>query len=790
MPSTEFLDNLTLEPSPDIFLETLILCVKNNALLEQRRSIAVNNVRKNELIAKVKSLKKLSPADRDVNAIIRAEAALTSHVEKELKIELENYRKFEILNSEKITPHFMSMVKSSNKNDCPSTICDDTGTQFENTEDLKSYVGGYFKNIYKKETNLENLRGPNTINDFLGEDILNNNEVRNAKLSEAEKIELDSPLTVEELTRSINKSNMKSAPGSNGISNKFIKRYWEFFKYPLLKYANYAFMSGNLTNSFRTADIKLIPKKGGDLKKIKNWRPISLLNCFYKCISRVFAERLKKYMNKLTPCSQKGYANSRYCQEVLMGVIDTVERCKTKKMKGALLSLDIQKAFDSLSHSYLKNVFAFFNFGPNITRWLSILSMNRAARIVINTDLTSEIFELERGNAQGDTISPFLFNLGYQILMFKLEYDRQIVGIIEEVGFGPDFPALPATVSQKPPRVYAMADDATVLTKMERESLVRIRDILSEFHLLSGLTCNIEKTTLMQFGTVEPVPQEIVDIGFEIQNEIKLLGLKINSNCSNYVISKNELEEKVDSQIRFWRRFDLSLPGRISVSKTFMYSQLNYIGCFLPIEAGRLSSIEEKIEAFVKGPLNISKERMTLSREEGGLGLFSLKTFLGGQVCAWAKRAQSFDDNWKLRLLRGSLGNVLNLRERYFKKNEEPILHNIAKNMELFQENLTKSNENFKEAFFVDSNYFTFGGENLRKFDEEFFGSGFFLEHRYKLGNLKFSDLVHENGGIKSWRDFTASSNIPITEEKYEIIRRCGVDILGGGEGVQYVSVH
>ncbi len=46
LPSTEFLDSFILEPSPDIFLETLILCVKNNALLEQRRSIAVNNVKK------------------------------------------------------------------------------------------------------------------------------------------------------------------------------------------------------------------------------------------------------------------------------------------------------------------------------------------------------------------------------------------------------------------------------------------------------------------------------------------------------------------------------------------------------------------------------------------------------------------------------------------------------------------------------------------------------------------------------------------------------------------------
>jgi hypothetical protein len=76
---------------------------------------------------------------------------------------------------------------------------------------------------------------------FLGEDISERREVTAAKLTEAEKLDLDLPLTIEELTVSINKSNLKSARGSNGISNKFIKRYWEFFKYPLLKYANYAF---------------------------------------------------------------------------------------------------------------------------------------------------------------------------------------------------------------------------------------------------------------------------------------------------------------------------------------------------------------------------------------------------------------------------------------------------------------------------------------------------------------------------------------------------------------------
>ena len=183
-------------------------------------------------------------------------------------------------------------------------------------------------------------------------------------LTEEEKLDLDQPLTLEELTQSINNANLTSAPGSNGISNKFIKRYWDFFKNALLKYANYAFENGTLTDSFRTADIKLIPKKGGDLTKIKNWRPISLLNCFYKCISRAFAARLKKYMNKMTPCAQKGYANSRYCQEVLISVIETIEKCKNRKVKGAMLCLDIQKAFDSLSHSYLQKVFSFLTLVP------------------------------------------------------------------------------------------------------------------------------------------------------------------------------------------------------------------------------------------------------------------------------------------------------------------------------------------------------------------------------------------------------------------------------------------
>jgi hypothetical protein len=65
--------------------------------------------KKSELISRVKSLKKVNFEDRDNNAIFRAESALSDFVERELKFELENYKKFELLNAERITPHFMSV---------------------------------------------------------------------------------------------------------------------------------------------------------------------------------------------------------------------------------------------------------------------------------------------------------------------------------------------------------------------------------------------------------------------------------------------------------------------------------------------------------------------------------------------------------------------------------------------------------------------------------------------------------------------------------------------------------
>jgi hypothetical protein len=277
----------------------------------------------------------------------------------------------------------------------------------------------------------------------------------------------------------------------------------------LYKYAVKCYETGSLTDNIRSAKIRLIPKKG-DLTNLKNWRPISLLNCFYKIISRVIANRLQKHMDKLTKVCQKGYSNSKQCQEVLINIIDSVNKIKASGNRGALVSLDIKKAFDSTSHRYLQCVYNFFNFGPNFIRWLNLISTNRRACIILDSELYSSFFDLERGNAQGDTVSPYIFNLGFQILLFKINYDLQIQGITEQPTIPPDLPPVPHEVSTRPYKVFAFADDANALLKLEVSTLNRLKSVLDEFGRLSGLECNVEKTTLLQVGSNIPLPDEII----------------------------------------------------------------------------------------------------------------------------------------------------------------------------------------------------------------------------------------------------------------------------------------
>jgi retron-type reverse transcriptase len=153
-----------------------------------------------------------------------------------------------------------------------------------------------------------------------------------------------------------------------------------------------------------------------------------------------------------------------------MSVLETIKKCKTEKIKGALISLDIRKAFDSISHNYLKSCLRFFNFGENFVKSVMLLCTGRKAGIIFNNKV-GKSFELKRGNAQGDTISPFLFNIGYQVLLLKINGTLQIESLAAPAELPANHPPPPAPVRRGRRNVFAFADDCTVLTTLKKENL-------------------------------------------------------------------------------------------------------------------------------------------------------------------------------------------------------------------------------------------------------------------------------------------------------------------------------
>jgi hypothetical protein len=229
---------------------------------------------------------------------------LTEYNENSLREELENYKVFDRLNNERLTLFFMKLVRIQNSAPDLSQLRGDLGEEL-NDVNLEKHVTKFYRNLYSKPRD-ETIVTQQHIEQFLGP-VGNVEPVLQSKLNDTEKSELDSPLNITEFDRAIRQCNKKSAPGTDGINNKFIAHFWTYLRTPLLNYANCCYGTGNLTTLFKTAKIRLIPKKG-NLKKLENWRPISLLNCFYKLISRVMTNRLKKVIDKVTMIGQFGYS--------------------------------------------------------------------------------------------------------------------------------------------------------------------------------------------------------------------------------------------------------------------------------------------------------------------------------------------------------------------------------------------------------------------------------------------------------------------------------------------------
>ena len=278
-------------------------------------------------------------------------------------------------------------------------------------------------------------------------------------------------------------------PGTDGLPCEFYKVFWRDVSQILISALNYSYDAGKLSVSQRRGVIKLIPKKDTDPNLIKNWRPLTLLNCDYKIATKAIASRIKSMFPKLISHDQTGFIKDRFIGENLRLIDSVIKYTAAKDIPGLLLFLDFEKAFDSLEWRFIHKTLEHFGFGPTLIKWVKVFYCNIES-CILNNGWSINFFKLSRGVRQGCPLSPYLFILAAEIMAETFRKSKKIRGI---------------TLKDTEIKLSQYADTTLVLDGSE-ESLKESIELLDSFVRASGLRLNSKKTEALWIGSKANAP--------------------------------------------------------------------------------------------------------------------------------------------------------------------------------------------------------------------------------------------------------------------------------------------
>ena len=205
----------------------------------------------------------------------------------------------------------------------------------------------------------------------------------------------------------------------------------------------------------------------------------------YKIGSSCIANRIKTVLPLLVNEDQTGFIAKRYIGDNIRLIYDLMRYLDIKNIPGLMLSLDFEKAFDSLDWGFMFKALKSFGFGYDICKWISTFYKDIKSTVIVNGQCTSW-FSVNRGCRQGDPISPYLFVLSVEILAIIIRENKNIKGIfIDDIEH----------------KISQFADDAQLLNNGDERTFIETINVIHKFGKLSGLFLNTEKTQAIWLGS-------------------------------------------------------------------------------------------------------------------------------------------------------------------------------------------------------------------------------------------------------------------------------------------------
>ena len=355
------------------------------------------------------------------------------------------------------------------------------------------------------------------------------------KLSDQQNSNLQVNLSEYEIETAINQMAKSKTPGPDGLSIEFYIHCWSIIKHEVIDMLRELFSTQFTKPQIKTGYITLIHKKGAK-NQITNYRPISLLNYDLKIFSKCLTNCIKPLISDLAHEHQ--YAKpGKQISSVTTLLRDLWWDVCNSESDAYFISLDFQKAFDSVDQQWLLRVLQKMNFPTKFIQIINSLNNNTHVKVLVNGFQTKNI-QIQKGVRQGDPFSLYLFLLAVEPLVATINQNQNIEGLGKK--------------RRRNIKCPGYADDLT-LTLFGSYSVALAFKIIQNFTKATGLKLNIEKTQDMavSFSCNNVLLPSIT----WKNNSINILGLKIGK--LNPKIIWNDNLENLKKQ-----KFSITVPFR------------------------------------------------------------------------------------------------------------------------------------------------------------------------------------------------------------------------------------
>ena len=452
------------------------------------------------------------------------------------------------------------------------------------------------------------------------------------KLSDSDKERLDEPITFEEFSTAVFQMPNNKSPGIDGLSIEVIKVFFKQIGTQLFETIQWCVQHGQLTLSMRRGLLCLIPKKDRDPCRIKNWRPLTLMNSDHKVFTKILANRMKSVLHIIIGTQQTGYMEKRFIGMNIRKLIDSIQYIEDENLGALLMLIDFEKCFDTIEFEAIRGSLRYYNFGEKFINMIMLLYSGFQTAITYNGFVSPYMYP-SRGCHQGCSISGYLFLLNAEILSSMIKND----------------PVGDETLDV----VLQFVDDMSVLMMPSESSLNRLIEIMDNFQQNTGLKTNYEKTTIHKLGNLRSQNfrvRTVKQFNWSSSN-IYSLGTFMEQNEESLNKSFSETLEKVQTVLKVWKTRSLTLFGKISMLNSLVGSLFTYKMQFLPcISNNNAIKLNCTIENFIwngRKP-KIRMKTLQASKISGGANLFDIQKRDSALKITWIKRLEVMEPSQKL----------------------------------------------------------------------------------------------------------------------------------------------